>query len=249
MIFDWFRRRSPAPHYPTLAPGEVVYAVGDLHGRSDLLATLQRAIDRLAANRGEAAPVEVYLGDYVDRGPDSRGVVELLMERSQSREVVALRGNHEHMLLSVLAGTTSPQPWLQHGGRAAIASWGIDPASIDPTDDEDFRDRLRAAIPPAQMAFLEAMPTIHRHGPYVFAHAGIRPGVAPERQKDEDLMWIRERFLDDDRDHGFVVVHGHTPVYEPEFRPNRMNLDTGAYLTGVLTCVRFDNRGPSVLTW
>jgi serine/threonine protein phosphatase 1 len=248
MMFGWFRKK-PARSYPVLAPGQVAYAVGDLHGRSDLLRNLHRALDHLEQGRTGKPAIEIYLGDYVDRGPDSRGIVDCLIERSRTHSVVALRGNHEAMLLAVLRGQKAILDWLQHGGLAAVASYGVDVAEVDPRDEETFIARLREKIPASHIAFLSGLPTKFRLGPYFFAHAGIRPGVDVSRQRDDDLMWIRDTFLGDERDHGFVVVHGHTPVQEPEFRPNRMNLDTGAYLTGVLTCVRFDDQGPSVLTW
>lgn len=247
-MFGWFGKKPP-PSYPRLAGGQVAYAVGDLHGRSDLLSSLHRALDHLERTGTGRPAIEIYLGDYVDRGPDSRGVVDRLIERSRTHRVIALRGNHEAMLLGVLKGRKAVLDWLQHGGLAAVASYGIDVAEVDPRDEESFVALLREKVPAAHVAFFSGLPTRYRLGPYFFAHAGIRPGVDLSRQRDDDLMWIRDTFLGDERDHGVVVVHGHTPVQEPEFRVNRMNLDTGAYLTGVLTCVRFDEQGPSVLTW
>jgi len=215
-----------------LPPGQRVYAVGDVHGCATRLAELHRLIAADCAARPVAAASLVHVGDYVDRGPDSRAVIEMLSAgpKPAGLPAVNLTGNHEQMLLKTLASLDPDdiEVWLANGGEETLASWGID-WNAPPED-------WGAAFAAAELAFMRDLALMHRAGPYLFVHAGIRPGLALERQSRDDLLWIREPFLSSDADFGAVVVHGHTPVAAPLVRPNRIDIDTGAYLGGDLTC-------------
>ena len=220
---------------PRVPEGVRVYAVGDIHGRADLLGHLHTRIRIDASDAPERTKVVVYLGDYVDRGPDSRGVVgALLAEPLPGFRTVALRGNHEELLLEFLTKPETARIWVMNGGDATLRSYGV-----NPKDGDCFavRDRFAAALPDAHATFFAGLPLIHTVGDYFFAHAGIRPGVALDRQSTDDLLWIREEFLDSRADFGKVVVHGHTPRRVPDLNFNRIGIDTGAFATGRLTCL------------
>lgn len=218
-----------------------VYAIGDVHGCDRLLAAMH---EKIAADI-DARPPEthciIHLGDYVDRGPDTAAVVERLSRQVEADDhVLCLRGNHEEMLLDFLwAGPDAGPNFLANGGVATLASYGITlegKRSSMPTG-SGLAELFAARLPIGHRIFLENLQYSARFGDYFFCHAGIRPGVELERQDAFDLTWIREGFLDSDADFGAVVVHGHTPAREPELRPNRINIDTGAVLGGRLTCL------------
>ena len=221
---------QPAP--ASLPEGHRVYAIGDVHGCDARLARLHRSIAEDLAARPVALPLLLHLGDYVDRGPDSAGVVARLAAGSplSGVPVVNLMGNHERTMLDALEGEPAAvTDWLHSGGEQALASWRIDPASP--------RSGWSASIPPPHRAFLEGLAMHHRAGGYLFVHAGLKPGVPLERQSPDDLLRIRRSFLESNADFGAVVVHGHTPVrHGPEVRRNRINLDTGAVFGRELTC-------------
>jgi len=227
-----------------LPEGTRVYAVGDVHGRLDLLLALHDLIrEDLAANPPQTALL-VYLGDYVDRGPHSAGVIETLLSDPVSGvETVHLMGNHEQVMLDFAIDGTFRDTWFRNGGRETLQSYGVDPDGAG-TGDEAVAALARAfadALPKVHRHFLAAMPTSHRAGSLFFAHAGIDPARPLDAQQDHDLMWIRDAFLHDDRDTGAVVVHGHTPAPEPEVTPHRINVDTGAWCTGRLTAAVLEN--------
>ena len=230
------------------APGRVpegvrVYAVPDLHGRADLL---ERLLDALAADvaragdGGIARTVLVFLGDYIDRGPRSRRVLDILTNGlPRGPEIVFLKGNHEDFVLSFLDGAGDAAGWLFNGGMETLASYGIDvPGSGYLTEDteNEIRAALLDSMPERHLIFLRELKLMHREGDYVFVHAGLRPGVPIERQSAEDLLWIRGPFLTSIADLGGVVVHGHTITPRPLVLSNRIGLDTGAYQNGRLTC-------------
>ncbi|MEJ2373895.1 MAG: metallophosphoesterase family protein [Pseudolabrys sp.] len=223
-----------------------IYAIGDIHGRLDLLERAIAAIARDVAEHGPAA-LTVTVGDYIDRGPASRGVIDLLAQDPFAAPLVALKGNHEDMLEAFLADPAVGPHWLDNGGLATLRSYGVDLRGQGRADFAAARDALRAALPPAHRDFLRGLRTWFSAGDYFFCHAGVRPGVALDCQREEDLIWIRGEFLASTEDFGKTVVHGHTPVPEPEVRPNRIGIDTGAYASGRLTCVVLDGGFPRFL--
>lgn len=221
---------QPAP--ASLPKGHRVYAIGDVHGCDARLARLHRLVAEDLAARPVARPLLLHIGDYVDKGPDSAGVVARLAAGPPLPGVptVNLMGNHERTMLDALDGQrAAATDWLYGGGEAALASWGIDPAS-SPVG-------WAKAVPAAHRAFLEGLAMHHRLGGYLFVHAGLKPGLPLDRQSPDDMLRIRRAFLDSGADFGAVVVHGHTPVrHGPEVRRNRINLDTGAVFGRELTC-------------
>ena len=223
---------------PAVVPrGERVYAIGDIHGRRDLFAALAAAIDADDAQRPRADTTVILLGDLVDRGPESAGVIEHAIAWSRRRRVRLVAANHEEMFLDALQDTGALRHFIRIGGRETILSYGITPQDFQRATLEELRQMVRAAIPPAQLAFLATATESIRVGGYLFAHAGIKPGVEIDAQRSGDLRWIREPFLSSTADHGAVVVHGHTIVDEPEFRRNRIGIDTGAFASGRLTAL------------
>jgi serine/threonine protein phosphatase 1 len=246
-MFSWLRpAKSRSTAYPSLAAGQAIYVIGDIHGRSDLIDRVHDAIDA-DAGTGSQAVLEICLGDYVDRGPDSAGVLERLIARSERRRLIAVRGNHEVMFEAFLSGAIEPEEWRRAGGMETLLSYGIDVRSLARAPRRSWIEAAAAAVPVGHRTFLASLRDAVSLDGYFFTHAGIRPGVALTAQAPDDLQWIRDEFLGDTRDHGAVVVHGHTPTMEPEFLPNRINLDTGAYLTGRLTCLAIDEGGPRLL--
>jgi serine/threonine protein phosphatase 1 len=226
-------RLDPAP--ATLPPGERLYAIGDIHGCAARLALLHARIAADLAARPVARATLLHLGDYIDKGEDSAGVLALLAGHPAppGLQPVHLTGNHEAALLAALEGGAGDvADWLWCGGRATLASYGLDPAAGPAA--------WAAAIPPAHLGFLRGLRRCHRAGGYFFVHAGIRPGVALEAQSAEDMIRIRQPFLSSEARHGAVVVHGHTARAEPELRHNRINLDTAAWSGGPLSCGVFE---------
>jgi len=221
-----------------------IYAIGDIHGRLDLLQRAVAAIGRDVAARGPAA-LTVTLGDYVDRGPASRGVLDCLIANPFPTPLVALKGNHEEMFEAFLADPAAGPHWAGNGGLETLRSYGL--RGVRTTDLVRAREDLRAALPAAHRGFLRGLKLSLSQGRYFFCHAGVRPGVPLERQSEEDLLWIRGDFLASDVDFGRIVVHGHTPVDEPELRANRIGIDTGAYFSGRLTCVALGEGAPRFL--
>ena len=243
--------RSPELHLPTgpapdwrtarLPEGLRVYAFGDVHGRTDLLRGLRDEIRRHIGYSDPARTVVIGLGDYVDRGPDSRGVIDLLLEAfGADVETVLLRGNHEELLLRFLDQPEAAGPaWLRMGGLHFLQSYDVDirPYAGASPDLQMARDDLIHHLPSKHLALLQAMPTSRTLGDYLFVHAGVRVGVPSTRQKTEDLLWIRTGFSDRDEPFEKVVVHGHTPSAMPYSGRYRINVDTAAYASGRLTCV------------
>jgi serine/threonine protein phosphatase 1 len=214
-----------------------LYVIGDIHGRCDLL-------DRMIAAIGAdltASPVEecltVTLGDYIDRGPNSRGVLDRLINNPFPTAFVALKGNHEVMLESFLQDPAVAKQWRELGGLETLTSYGVPVSSLMlGRNYREAAEALRAAMPAAHLEFIASLRTSLSVGRYFLCHAGVRPGTPLERQSVEDLLWIRRSFLESRADFGKIVVHGHTPTEEPEALANRINVDTGAYMTGRLTC-------------
>lgn len=214
-----------------LPHGRRVYAIGDIHGRRDKLATLHRLIADDMAARPTKSVVLVHLGDYINQGPDSAGVIALLAAGPPlpRLQVVNLLGDRERMLLDALSGDrAAATDWLWAGGRDALASWGLDPGLP--------REEWEAALPPDHVAWLRGLALTHREGDYLFVHGGIRPGVTLDRQSRDDLVSMRQPFLSTEQDFGVIVVHGHASHPAVQIMANRIGLDTGAGTGGTLTC-------------
>lgn len=224
-----------------LPDGVRIYAVGDVHGRADLLDRLLRGIDADCMRRPVPRPVTVFVGDYIDRGPRSRDVLDLLLRWRQHNEAVFLRGNHEIFLPRFLVDSRTLEEWRQYGALETLLSYGLKP-TIAPDRHEQVRlaDELADAIPREHLDFLESLELCFSCGDFLFVHAGIRPGIPIKEQTEKDLLWIREEFLAHEQPFERFVVHGHTPVNVPDLRPNRINIDTGAFATGRLTCIAIE---------
>ena len=225
-----------------------IYAIGDIHGRSDLLDRIVVQIQRDLTNVRSEECLTVTLGDYIDRGPDSRGVLDRLSRNPFPTRYIALKGNHEDMLERFLREARTGRHWRQLGGLETLRSYGV---PVVPEADSDFdaaSKALRVAFPAEHFKFLSLLQLSLDLGRYFFCHAGIRPGVPLEKQTEEDLLWIRDDFLASKLSFGKVVVHGHTPVERPEVLANRINIDTAAFATGRLTCVVLEGANHRFLT-
>jgi serine/threonine protein phosphatase 1 len=230
-------------HPPAGPPGYRAYVVGDIHGRLDLLEDLLAKIHAELQHRPARKTLLVFVGDLIDRGPSSAQVIERLRTyRREGIQPVFILGNHEEVLLRILAGEAELiTKWRWFGGAECLRSYGVDPEAISGLGKDEALAIVRSAIPKKHVEFLESFVDSCRFGDYLFVHAGIRPGVELGAQLQSDMRWIREEFLFDDSDHGFVVVHGHTISEDVEERPNRIGIDTGAYRSGVLTALAIEN--------
>jgi serine/threonine protein phosphatase 1 len=229
------RRASSVPE------GVRIYAVGDIHGRADLLAPMLSQIEIDIALHPISQPIVVFLGDYIDRGPSSKTVLDLLTNNNLAFETVFLKGNHEAFLLKFLNNSEILDDWRQCGGLETLISFGIKPPiNPAPYDRARLARSLDNALTTTHRHFLEALKPTFVCGDFIFVHAGLRPLVPIEQQEEDDLLWIRDDFLLWDREFEKIVVHGHTPVREPDIRSNRINIDTGAFATGRLTCLMIE---------
>ncbi len=230
-----------APKKKALPEGIRIYAIGDVHGRADLLERVFTKIDAHLAANPVVRPVHVLVGDYIDRGPASREVIDLLIGRSQVQEMVCLRGNHEAFLFEFMRHPRSLREWGLMGGRETLISYGLQPPlKADAAIENEMAAELRAVFPKSHRHFIGRLQNFFVCGGYFFVHAGVRPRVPLGQQKEEDLLWIRDDFLLHEDDFGKMIVHGHTPVRDVDFRPNRINIDTGAYATGQLSCLMIE---------
>lgn len=236
------------PARPRVPEGLRVYAVGDIHGRLDLLDPLLARIDADLDGHPTDASVQIFLGDYIDRGQASAQVIERLIRRAETFPTVCLKGNHEACLLEFLDNPEVLTAWSRNGGLTTLMSYGVEPVLHTDVDTRStLSDALGRAMPPHHHQFLATLPLTFGCGDFFFVHAGIRPGIPIARQREEDLLWIRDAFLCHEASFEKVVVHGHTPVMEPEIRTNRINIDTGAYATGRLTCLRLEGEDMRIL--
>jgi len=238
-------------HGPELPIDVPVYAIGDVHGRADLLnALLEVIVEDCKSSSGR--PHLVFLGDYIDRGFQSREVISTLIElgRDDTYETVFLKGNHEQALLRFLHDHKIGPDWANFGGRETLISYGISPPkSVNAVEEwQAIQKELVQTIPSQHVDFLEKLSISHKIGPYGFVHAGVKPGIPYEEQTDEDRMWIREEFLDAKDKEDLFIVHGHSPVNAPYSDHRRVNVDTGAYFTGRLTAVKIVGDKMSFLT-
>jgi serine/threonine protein phosphatase 1 len=233
---------SPRHETPAGARGYRAYVVGDIHGRVDLLEHLLAKVHADLQRRPARKTLLVFVGDLIDRGPSSAQVIERLRcYRRDGVQPVFLLGNHEEVLLRIIGGDSSVvDSWLQFGGLQCLQSYGVTLARLRGKSAEEVVEIVRTIIPAEHVDFLETFVDSCRFGDYLFVHAGIRPGVDVDQQSQSDLRWIRDPFLFDDSDHGFVVVHGHTISDEVDERPNRIGIDTGAYRSGVLTALAIE---------
>jgi serine/threonine protein phosphatase 1 len=238
-MFDLSQRGDRGP---VGARGWRAFAIGDVHGRFDLLEQLLARVHRDLDRRPPRHCLLVFVGDLIDRGPQSAEVIEYLSSyRRHGVKTVFLLGNHEEVLLRILGGDAPLiAKWCSFGGAQCLESYGVDAKRLASLSEADALATVRAAIPKAHVAFLESFADSCRFGDYLFVHAGIRPGIEVDQQRQSDLRWIRDPFLLDETDHGFVVVHGHTIRPEVEIRANRIGIDTGAYRTGVLTALAIE---------
>jgi serine/threonine protein phosphatase 1 len=236
-VWTPFRRRvrTKAPRTPE---GVRVYAVGDIHGRADLLEQVLAGIDADAAAYPVGRVIEVFLGDYIDRGRYSRQVLDILIRRAGMRRVVCLKGNHETYISDFCRDPAILDQWRHFGGLETLVSYGLSP-SINAQEEEQraLAEAFNSALPDDHRHFLSNLKASFVCGDYFFAHAGVRPGIPLFKQREQDLLWIRDDFLLCEHNFGKIVVHGHTPVKKPDIRQNRINIDTGAYATGTLTCL------------
>lgn len=219
-----------------------IYAIGDIHGRADLLDRMAELICHdLGAGPADDC-ITVTVGDYIDRGADSRGVIERLVRNPFPTRTVALKGNHDELLENFLSDPSVGPHWQKLGGLGTLYSYGVPISSLlSERDCETASAELRSAMPLAHLDFFSTLQTSLDLGAYFLCHAGIRPGIPFEQQSAHDLMWIRNDFLTSSMDFGKRIIHGHTPVEQPEVRPNRINVDTKAWMSGRLICVVLEN--------
>ena len=250
------QRHEPRLASPWRVPtGRRIYAIGDIHGRLDLLVQLHDAIRDDAGSAAGLATTAVYLGDYIDRGEHSREVIDLLLDAPlPGFENVCLKGNHEEMMLMFLDDSRIGETWMWNGAGATLRSYGVEVTAAQLSDGPAIADRYGAwrqvladCLPGSHGAFLHGLGMSYQAGDYLFVHAGIRPGVPLPRQQPQDMVWIRGAFLHSQANHGVCVVHGHTIFPEPNFNANRIGIDTGAYATDRLTCLVLEDDAQRIL--
>jgi serine/threonine protein phosphatase 1 len=252
MIRELFsKQKKQAENWPFSS--RPTYAIGDVHGRMDLLVPLLEAIrsDIEADSLTDARPMIVFLGDYIDRGPSSRAVVDCILDlqRASNLEVRALKGNHEQALLLFLEDAQFGPTWMTHGGTATLSSYGISPPGPRTTIEvfESVRNTFLDVLGTRHLQFFQNLELYLIQDHYAFVHAGIRWNVPLAQQTEQDLLWIRREFLDAEKTGAHVIVHGHTPVEKPYVGVGRIGIDTGAYATGVLSAVRLWNSSQKIL--
>jgi serine/threonine protein phosphatase 1 len=233
---------------PSLPAGVRIYAVGDIHGRLDLLEKLLVRINTDFALRPAERPVYVFLGDYIDRGSSSRETIERLIEHGATHESVFLKGNHELIAIKCLSDRGLFDQWLRLGGLETLVSYGLPPEILaNGKQIVEVQAAFHDALPKTHLRFFRTLQKSFVCGDFFFAHAGVRPRVDLSRQKESDLLWIRGEFLSSNDDFGKIIVHGHTPTRQIEVGPNRINIDTGAFATGRLTCLAIEGESLSVI--
>ena len=251
-MLNFFRSRKQAPQRHSIAAavpeGERVYAVGDIHGRSDLFISLIEAIEHDNRERGPAQTTVILLGDLVDRGPDSVNVIALAREWQKFREVRILAGNHEEMFLRSMESLETLRHFLRHGGRETLLSYGVDKRQYSKASIEDVQKMMIDKVPRGDIDFIARFEDMIAIGDYLFVHAGIEPGVPLDEQQPGRLRWIREPFLSHPDPYGMVVIHGHTITDTPTDQGNRIGIDTGAYASGQLTALVLEGEARRYIT-
>lgn len=231
-----------------LPTGTRIYAIGDIHGRADLLRTTVEKIDQHIASSPVDRKILLCVGDYIDRGPASKEVIDVLVRCRKKYECVFLRGNHETFVSKFLDDPDVLDSWRSYGGLETLLSYGLRPGlRPDETERQTLAKQFAAAFPSEHHAFLDSLRPFYVCGEILFVHAGVRPNVPLDRQQEGDLLWIREEFLEYTKPYELFVVHGHTPVRSAEIRTNRVNIDTGAYATGRLTCIAIEGSAVQAL--
>jgi serine/threonine protein phosphatase 1 len=239
-IFGWTKRESQPALRAAVPADHFVVAIGDLHGRLDLLEQLWRKIDAVSRLSAARQRTLIFIGDYVDRGLQSAQLVERLLDGFSGFETVYLKGNHDETLLQFLADPTVGEVWRNFGGLETLRSYGITHGAGKSW--AQTRSEFASVLPRTHEAFFKNLRLHHTVGDYIFVHAGVKPRVPLDEQRESDLLWIREEFLESSVNFGRIVVHGHTPADAPEIRNNRIGIDTGAYMTGNLTAVVLEGR-------
>lgn len=236
--------------YPTLPEGTRIYATGDIHGRYDLLVVMGKAIESDLKRRPVADPVSIFLGDYIDRGPDSQKVIEFFLNHHQrTPRQICLKGNHEAYLLDFLENPAVLYHWEDLGGLETLSSYGLSEHDLfSPDGAASVQTLFKDTLPKSHANFFKSLQLLHQCGDYLFVHAGIRPEVPLDEQSEEELMWIRGPFLNYEEDFGVFVVHGHTPVEHIDRRTNRLDVDTAAYASGRLTCAVLEGNDMKFIT-
>jgi serine/threonine protein phosphatase 1 len=238
-------RKKKAARVPN---GVRIYAIGDIHGRVDLLDQMLSRIDADRTKNPVSHSIEVFLGDYIDRGPASRQVLDRLVARNTMRQTIFLKGNHETFMTGFVANPPSLDAWQRLGGLETLVSYGVAPSiNADAVTQSRLAAAFNQALPESHRRFLKELKLSFTCGDFFFAHAGVRPGIPLTMQREEDLLWIRHEFLLCEEDFSKIIVHGHTPVPKLDIRSNRINIDTGAYATGQLTCLILEDDQMRVL--
>jgi len=232
---------------PSVPSGVRIYAVGDIHGRVDLLDDLLAMIDADVAHHSDVTPIFVFLGDYIDRGASSRETISRLIARSEISRCIFLKGNHEQIMLRCLEDAGLFEIWIRLGGLKTIMSYDVAPDAMR-GDVDKLQKSLRDRLPRSHLRFLQDLQLSFTCGDFFFTHAGAKPNVDLSQQKEKDLLWVREEFLSCTNDFGKIVVHGHTPVREVDVRPNRINIDTRAFASNCLTCLAIQQDMISVIS-
>jgi serine/threonine protein phosphatase 1 len=237
MIWSYRTSHIAAPQ-GSVPEGTRIYAIGDIHGRLDLLDEVLAGVDADMGMHPVENAVRVFLGDYIDRGPDSKLVLDRLINYCVTEPTVCLMGNHEAFLREFLKNPGILPIWRRCGGLDTLSSYGLAPKiETDAQAQRELASEFDRILPSSHREFLSNLKQYFICGDFFFVHAGVRPGICLTKQSEDDLLWIREEFLLSEGHFGKIVVHGHTPVLEPDVRPNRINIDTGAYVTGRLTCL------------
>ncbi|MEM8971248.1 MAG: metallophosphoesterase family protein [Pseudomonadota bacterium] len=253
MIRSLFQRQAQAPRDdrppPRVPDGQRVYVIGDIHGCADLLQTAHEQIEADAQDNAPDRVKIIYLGDYIDRGTSSYETLELLTTPGPANfDRVFLKGNHEVMLESFLLEPETGASWRHYGGMETLQSYRVDiHQGLAQGGLQALAEEFRDKIPSTHLEFFQQLLAATEIGDYFFCHAGVRPGTPLERQREDDLLWIRREFLTSDENFGKIVVHGHTVTELPEFRPNRINIDTGAYMSGTLTCLVLESDNQRII--
>ena len=251
-LSDRFQELQVGGRRPSLPAGLRVYAIGDIHGRADLLALLLSRIRTDLTSRPPSGAIQprviyVFLGDYLDRGIASKQTIDLLIGHARTHECVFLKGNHEALACHCLRDRGGFDHWLRLGGVATLRSYGLSAETLLRKQSAELQAEFHDALPRDHFRFLRDLLKSFSCGDFYFVHAGVNPKTDLSSQRDEDLLWIREAFLRSDRDFGKIIVHGHTPCTQMEVRPNRINIDTGAFATGVLSCLAIDDGSFAVI--